>query len=476
MKRQLLAGLALSVLTCSTPALAVSGQVGDDLRAGLRLTFYGNGMALIDDHRKVVLEKGINTLNVLGISPGMIDDSTRIDSDGKFLIGEQSYLPDNLSYQDLLKAYVGKQVKVIRTHPQTGEETTLDADLISVRQGIILRIGGQIETALPGRIVFPDIPPGLRANPVYRVTGTAMSAGKTDIGLSYLSNGFSWNAHHTLELDGRKPSANLESRAALVNNSGLEIRDAEVQLVAGNVQRRTSPVLRPQATAVRMMKSEAAPIMADAGGAPQRQSLGGFHLYTLPGRIDLEDKGRKQVTLLRSTALPVERELISEAHANPVAQLRGTPRPTHPAIRLTLTNDKTAGPGQPIPGGIARIYGHDAEGRTQFLGEDHLQDLPVGSTASISAGQAFDVAVTRHQTDYQREGLGRNTFEMAYRIDVSNGGDKAEKVSVIEAMSGDWSILDQSAEHSRVNNRARWTLDIPARGKAVITYRVRVKR
>ncbi len=476
MKRQLLAGLALSVLISSAPAFAVSGQVSDNLRTGMRLTLYANDMALIDDRRRTNLEKGINTLNILDISPGMIDNSARVGSGGKFLISEQGYLADNLNQRELLKAHVGKHVRVMRTNPQTGEETQLDAELISVRQGIILRIDGQIETSVPGRIVFPDIPPSLHADPVYRIVGTAAKAGEADISLRYLSNGFSWKAHHTLELDGRNTSANLESRASLINNSGFAIRDAEIQLVAGNVQRRSPAALRPQATAVRMLKSEAAPMMADAGAPPQRQSLGGFHLYTLQGQLDLEDSRVKQVSLLRSAALPIERHLISETHTNPFAQLRGTPRPIHPAIRLTLNNDKTAGPGQPIPGGIARIYGKDAKGRTQFLGEDYLNDLPVGSKASISAGRAFDVTVTRHQTAYQREGLGRNIFEMAYRIEIANGGDNTENVSLLEAMSGDWKVLEESAPHQRDNNRAKWTLDVPAKGKMEITYRVRVKR
>jgi len=476
MKRQLFTGLALTILTCSTPALAASQGVGEQARMGLNLTLYANGLALIGDRRRVVLEKGINTLNISGISPAMLEDSARIDTNGKLDLHEQGFLGSNLSRQDLLKAHLGKSVKVIRTNPKTGEETVFDADVLSVNQGLILRIGGRIETTVPGRIVFGDIPKNFRPQPVFRITGQSPEGHESDLDLSYLSTGLSWRANHTLSVEAASATVRLESRAVLVNRSGLDIKAAAVQVVAGDVQRRTPSVPRPETTGLRMMKTEGPEMMADAAAPPQRQSLGGYHLYTLNGKIDLADQTSKQVTLLAPVSLPVTRRLISETHANPFSPLQGTPRPTHPAIRLSVSNDKTTGPGQPIPGGIARMYGKDAQGRTQFLGEDHLTDLPVGATATISAGRAFDVTVTRHQTDYQREGLGRNTFEMAYRIKITNGGERPETVQMIEAMAGGWTVLEESAKHVRDNNRARWSVNVPARGDAEITYRVRVKR
>jgi hypothetical protein len=476
MKRQILVGLVLCSLGAATSAMAAPKTISDEVRTGLNLTLYSNGMALISDSRQIVLEKGINDLSVSSISPGMFDGSARIDIDGGLDVREQGFLKANLSHQELLKAHVGKGIKIIKVHPENGDETMLDATVLSVSNGLILRIGDRIETSAPGRIIFSEIPDGLRPTPVYRIVGTSANVGETDLNLSYLSNGYSWRANHALSFDDKTETVLLESRASLVNRSGFDIKNARIQVMAGNVQRRTSGAMRTEAKAVRMMSAQAAPMMADAAPPPQRQSIGGFHLYSLNGKIDLADQTTKQVTLLDPVTLPVKRMLISQAHANPYTPLKGSPRPTHPVIRLTFSNDKNAGPGQPIPGGIARLYGKDAEGRVQFLGEDHLKDLPIGAKTSINAGRAFDVNVTRTQTDYVRNGLGRNTFEMAYRIKITNGGDKTSPVQVIEAMNGDWSILNESAKHTRDNNRARWTLQVPAKGEAEITYRVRVKR
>jgi len=477
MKPQIFAGLALSVLACAAPALAASGEVGEAARNGLNLTIYGNGLALFDEQRRVRLKKGINTLNILGISPGMIADSARVETGGKLALDEQGFLAANLSARNLLKTYLGRRVEIITTNPKSGKESIREADVLSVNPDIILRIDGRIETMAPGRIGFSQIPATLRPRPVFRISGRSALGGESGLGLSYLSNGFSWRASHALTVDDKSATVRLESRAMLINRSGLDIKAAHIQIVAGTVQRRTGPDRnqRPEAAALRMMKANGAPA-ADGIAPPARQSLGGFHLYALSGNIDLADQTSKQVTLLAPVTLPVKRRLISESHANPFARLQGAPNPTHPRIRLTLNNDKTAGPGQPIPGGIVRIYGKDAEGRTRFLGEDHLQDLPVGAETSISGGQAFDITVTRHQTDYRRENLGRNTFEMAYRITLTNGGERPETVQVIEAIGGDWSVLEENRKHSRDNNRISWTIDVPAKGGADVTYRVRVRR
>ncbi len=475
MKSTLMTAVLISALTLPAHYAAAAADLGSESRKNIRLTFYNNGLALIDDQRRGELKKGINSLNITGISPSMIVDSARVTSEGKISVREQSYLGKNLSHRDLLEAHIGKAVKIALTNPDTGEDTVRDAVLLSADQGLIVRIGNQIEINPPGRIVFPALPSDMRAEPVFRISGETFMDGPIDLGLAYLSNGFSWSASHTLTLNGTNQIMNLETWATLNNNSGLSINEADIQIIAGTVQRRSPETPRPQRKEMRMLSS-AAPMMDAGSGAPVRQSVGGFHLYTLPNSVNLHDKSSKQVALLKTLSLPVTRTLISQSQANPYAPAGGAPRPTHPLIRLTFLNDKTTGPGEPIPGGIARVYGKDAEGRTQFLGEDHLKDLPIGAGANITVGRAFDVTVTRVQTDFVKEGLGRNTVQMADRIHITNGGDTPQQVEVIEAQNGDWKILDENAAHLKENNRAKWSVSVPAKGDAEVTYRVQTRR
>jgi hypothetical protein len=48
-------------------------------------------------------------------------------------------------------------------------------------------------------------------------------------------------------------------------------------------------------------------------------------------------------------------------------------------------------------------------------------------------------------------------------------------VEVVEAFPGEWTILEESRPHERVDARtARWEVAVPAGGSATLTYRVRV--
>ena len=60
---------------------------------------------------------------------------------------------------------MGGPVWVVRSHPETGEDSYLEAELLSVAEGAVVRIGDRIETAPPGRIAFPGLPEGLRERP-----------------------------------------------------------------------------------------------------------------------------------------------------------------------------------------------------------------------------------------------------------------------------------------------------------------------
>jgi len=169
----------------------------------------------------------------------------------------------------------------------------------------------------------------------------------------------------------------------------------------------------------------------------------------------------------------VRRELVSESHPAVFSRVRGgAKQPSHPAIRLSFENPKSD-TAQPLPAGTVRLYGPDSSGAQQFLGEDRVGDIPIGDDVKLNAGKAFDVRVFRHQSDFRRQ--DRNKFEAAYEIVLVNGGTKAETVKIVEAVPGDWRLMDPDQPHTRENNQAVWRITVPAKGKAGFTYRVAVR-
>jgi len=95
---------------------------------------------------------------------------------------------------------------------------------------------------------------------------------------------------------------------------------------------------------------------------------------------------------------------------------------------------------------------------------------PKNDTVRLHMGQAFDIVAHRRQTDFRL--LTDCSSESSYEIDLTNGKDVAQDVTVLEPMPGlDWTIVSESQRHTKPTSRlARWVVDIPANGKAALTY------
>ena len=149
----------------------------------------------------------------------------------------------------------------------------------------------------------------------------------------------------------------------------------------------------------------------------------------------------------------------------------------HPTVRLVLENGAggDGGPGAPLPGGLLRVY-HPGPANTPLLaGSGHIPHLPVGETTRLDLGQSFDVTARRVQTDFELTGSGRpRTFTSGHKVTLKNAKDKAVTVLVDESLPGDWTVLAESAPHQRLTaNLVRWSVAVPAGGRAELTFKVR---
>ena len=223
-----------------------------------------------------------------------------------------------------------------------------------------------------------------------------------------------------------------------------------------------------------MAMADAAMAPEAKGAAPARESLESFHLYALPNSVSLKDREIRQVTLLNVRGVAVARELVSRGSPTVFGAQRGEPRPDHPQVTLRFDNGPKTGLGQPLPSGRARIYARDTKDNLQFVGEDQINNTPVGGSVTLTMGQAFDVTTRRVQTAFQH--ISKRITESAYRIELKNGGKKAALVRIDENIPGDWKILEDSGSHIREGARAVWRISVPASGTIDVVYRVRVER
>lgn len=443
-------------------------------RTALAVTVYGGGLALVSDERAATLHEGVNRVAFEGVSNQMIPASAWLVGDESANLREIDYDFDLLTPEALLRRSVGKTVKVVRTHPTTGEDTVEDAVVLSTQGGVVLRYRDRVETGVPGRLVFDGVPEGLRPRPALVASIAGAVGGEHTLALNYLTGGLSWEADYAVVVDLSKAVLDLDGRVTLTNRTGTDFTDAALGLVAGQVNR-VSPTGEPipREGAMRM----AAPMAADAAAPPRRESLGDYHLYTIQQPINLLDQQTKQLALLSAQDVPLTREYVSEASVPVYGRQRGEPRPTHPDIELRFENGKQDDAGEPLPSGIVRMYTRDDHGRLRLLGEDRIGHTAVGERVDVSPGQAFDISVTRRQTDFKRQGLPDDVFESAWKIEIRNAKSEPVTVKVADTVPGDWEILAESAEHTKdTAERLVWSVAVPAEGATELTYRLRVQQ
>ena len=119
----------------SSPASFAETPVGADKQTAIAVTIYNNDLALVRDSRNVTLTAGENDLAFIEVSAGIRPETALLTGRGSELdILEQNFDFDLLTPQKLLEKSVGQTIRVVRTNPETGADTTEDATVLSVAE------------------------------------------------------------------------------------------------------------------------------------------------------------------------------------------------------------------------------------------------------------------------------------------------------------------------------------------------------
>ena len=441
------------------------------------ITIYNQDLALVKDARKVTLDDGANRVALRDVSARMRPETAQLRSvshPGSFSLLEQNFDFDLLTPAKMLEKYVGRTVRVIRTAPNTGIETTETAQVLSAASGVVLKIGDRIETGVPGRIVYDSVPPNLRDRPTLVTELQSRRAGTQDMELSYLTGGLSWKADYVAELSADDSTLDLNGWVTLTNQSGTTYSNAKLQLVAGDVNR----VREELRMAKRDMALAAAP--APAAEAMSQESLFEYHLYTLGRPTTLAENQTKQVALLNAGGVPVTKQLlVSGSDYYYRSSVGDIGQKLKAGVYVEFSNREASHLGVPLPKGVVRVYKRDSAGNAQFVGEDRIDHTPKNETVRLHLGDAFDVTADKKQTDFKRReptNKASYVFESAYEIVLRNAKTEATVVTVREPIPADWTMLDATHKHAKVAaGTAEWRINVPAGGSTTLKYRVLVR-
>ena len=449
-----------------------------DDQQSVAITIYNEDLALVKDARKVTLDSGANQLALRDVSARMRPETAQLRSlsnAGSFDLLEQNFDFDLLTPEKLLEKYVGRNVRIVKTHPTTGVETSETAKVLSANNGVVLQMGDRVETGVPGRIVFDGVPSNLRDRPTLVTQLQSRRAGAQDMELSYLTGGLSWKADYVAELGADDSTVDLNGWVTLNNLSGTTYTNAKLQLVAGDVNRVQDEMARARPMA--MAKTMA---VAAAPAPMAQEALFEYHLYTLQRPTTIADNQTKQVALLSASAVPVTKQLlISGSDHYYRASAGDLGQKLKAGVYVEFANRESAHLGMPLPKGVVRVYKRDSAGNAQFVGEDRIDHTAKNDTVRLHLGDAFDVTADKKQTDFRRrEPNNKASYvgESAYEIVLRNGKTEPVTVTVREPVPGDWTMLEESLRHTKVaSGTAEWKVNVPAGASTTLKYRVLVR-
>jgi len=483
----------------ASEAKLVQSKLAD--QQSVSLTVYSNGRSMIRDRRKIGFDKGRLTLELQDVSAQMRSETAQFRSlslPAELTVLEQNLEYDLLSPQKLLEKYLGKNVSVIRTHPTNGSDSSEVAEVLSVQNGIVLKLKDRIETGLPGRISFAEVPANLRAQPTLSLLVESKRRIEHDVELNYLSDGINWKADYIADLNTDDDALNLTGFVTLTNQSGTSFRNAQLQLMGGDVQ-----TIEPPNSRYRSAKSIAPMAMTMADAMPeanmQSEAFFEYHLYTLPRLTSVMSNQTKQVSLLQASEVKARKEIVFaaalESFYGSVDSLDGSEdgnpsenvddselgTPLKGSVYLAFENNKESHLGMPLPSGIVRVYKRDKNSISQFIGEDTIRHVPIDERVRVRLGHSFDVTARRKRTSFrnipppaQLKKVAR-VSESGIRVVFKNAKANAQKIVHRETIPGEWKILSSSLEYKQLSkDTVEWQVNVPATGRAVLEYKVRV--
>ncbi|KKK60577.1 hypothetical protein LCGC14_3022970, partial [marine sediment metagenome] len=356
------------------------------------------GLSLVRDQRLVRnLKRGATQVRFTDVPTGILPDTVRLrslDDADSLTILEQNYQYDLASAQTVLKRYMDRPITVDFKKGGRVSGTLLSFDSAS----IVIQPAGQGPRTLTQRqvkcVILPKLPKGLLTRPTL-VWELANRAGhRQQFEVAYMTTGLKWRADYVLKLHparqapqpkaGEMPqvfdSADLVGYATVTNNSGISYRDAQLKLMAGDVN-----LIRPEELESWNYGFQASSAIRGGGArVPQfkEKSFFEYHLYTLGRPTTLGNAETKQIELVSGAGLKLRRAYLYDRTSNATAV----------RVASEFKNSKANGLGKPLPKGIIRLYAPDPTGLPTYVSQTSIDHTPKNEKIRLLWGHAFDIA------------------------------------------------------------------------------------
>jgi hypothetical protein len=478
----------LILAAVSMVAVACAWFGGDDgstaveaANGGISLTVYNEGTALVRDRRQFDLEEGFNQVSFTEVAASI--DATSVlfmsltDPDGTSVL-EQNFEYDLVGTGALLERYLDEEIVVVTT-----DGTRYSGTLLSGRGDLIIQSpDGQVSVIKLENVqelTFPELPDGLITRPTLVWHLLAERGGAHDVEVTYLTGGINWQADYVLLLSEDEQSIDLDGWITLSNSSGASFVDAQLKLIAGDLQRVAQQRAAGDMDYIEMEES--------MGAAPvEQREFFEYHLYEIPRPVTVGDNETKQIEFVSVTSVPASKFFVYDglqcasnywacqfygyANTDPSYGIASNPKV------MVMVEFDTEQVEADLPRGRVRLYQEDVDGAALLVGEDTIDHTPEGEIVRLYVGDAFDIIGERIQTDFRRP--SSNTLEEEFEITIRNHKDEPVDIRIVEHMLrwSEWTILASSDDYTKMDSSTiEFNVTVPANGEVTVTYTVRYR-
>ncbi|HET7249268.1 MAG TPA: hypothetical protein VFI79_05450, partial [Gemmatimonadales bacterium] len=383
-------GYRLSAVTviglAAVPAI-LSGQTS--------LSIYSDGRVVVRRTLPQVLQKGRNAVTVQFDD---LDPATLFSLDTAVTVaGATVRYPSSAG--DALRRAIGQTISFVSEG--VGRRDTIKATVVRVDPPQYRLADGRLLLAPPGLPLFPsDL---VRTTPEATLALDA-TRNRPNTQLAYIAQGVTWEATYQAIIGSGQASV---GGAATVTSQSLRSDSADIQLVAGTINRVREPEARDEIAKTRGYAVQG--IVVTAAASPAEEAVGETHVYSLPARLALEPGVPVTTALFPRTSTAVTQEFVVPGvlpWRGWFGQQQGEQNQVPVQDWYTFKRAKGTPFGdRPLPGGTMQLYQADSSGRLQLIGEATIGHTPAAKDVRVQSGDAFDVTAERIQTDYNQEQL-----------------------------------------------------------------------
>ncbi len=441
------------------------------------LSIYRDGRVVVRRTLQQALQQGRNALT---LRLEALDAATMFSPDTSVsVVSATARYPSTKN--DALAHAIGQMLSFVQEREDRKAADTVKATVVRVDPPQYRLVDGRLLLGEPGQPLFPA--ELVRTAPEAQVVLEA-SRSRPRTELAYIAQGMTWEALYQVIVMGAKAQI---SGAATVTSQGLSVDSADVQLVAGAIQRTREVKPADEAELFRGARAAQGVIVSGVGVQTTEAAVGETHVYQLPGRLTIQPGVPVTTALFPRSSAPVTQELIVPGVLPYRGWIGQSTEPNRVPVQVWYTIKRAAKSSfgdRPLPAGTVQIYQADSSGRLQLIGEAANDHTAPGRDLRLQSGDAFDVTAERVQTDYHQEMLpgagrglpNRQRITSAYRVTITNAKTEPVTVDVRETHFGDWKITESSVPPEKLSStEMRFRVSVPAGGQATLTYTVQVE-